>query len=432
MQTKVPGTYTVYAYNDTCNSEGHNGTLVIQPVNVACDLSELIWNVDDNVTATFTVTYNGQPINGTLRLDNITDNGTYNGTWYLTNFTPTIGSTAGVDSENTSIQITVTNGVGTVHNITAENLWPATIARRNITYCFKPKTSGSAWARADGMLPVKIANVVVTPDTVVLNEASDLTIAITGRGIGLEDVWVSIGGAVDAQNGTTTSDGTITFSTVPTKTGKITIAVENRTSDTYVLVTNWKLYIDSPAQVNEGESFTVTVKNGTSSGSELADAYVTFNKETKQTTADGKATFDAPAVGANGASMTITATLAGYKETSSTIQINNVPKLTVVISGTVKTGQAFNVVIADDSGQPVIGATVTFEGNPYMSGAGGVVALTAPTTEGSYPISATFTGFTAASSTVTVVPGGGIPGFELLTLVAAIGVAFLLLRRRRN
>lgn len=429
---QVPGTYTVYAYNDTCDSEGQNGTLVIQPVNVACDLSELIWNVDDNVTATFTVTYNGQPINGTLRLDNITDNGTYNGTWYLTNFTPTIGSTAGADSENTSIQITITNGVGTVHNITAENLWPASIARRNITYCFKSKTSGSAWARADGMLPVKIANVAVTPDTVVLNEASDLTITVTGRSLGLDDVWVNIGGAVDAQNGTTTSDGTITFSVVPSKTGKITIAIENRTSDTYVLVTNWKLYIDSPAQANEGESFTVTVKNSTSSGSELPDAYVTFNKETKQTTADGKATFTAPAVGVNGASMTITATLIGYKETSETIQINNVAKLTVVISGEVKAGQAFNVVIADDSGQPVIGATVTFEGKPYMSGAGGVVALTAPTTEGSYPISATFTGFTAASSTVTVVKSTGVPGFELLTLVAAIGVAFLLLRRRRN
>jgi hypothetical protein len=83
-------------------------------------------------------------------------------------------------------------------------------------------------------------------------------------------------------------------------------------------------------------------------------------------------------------------------------------------------------------GSPVIGATVTFEGKTYTTGAGGTVTITAPTTEGSYPISATFTGFTAASSTVTVVKSTGVPGFELLTLVAAIGVAFLLLRRRRN
>jgi len=30
------------------------------------------------------------------------------------------------------------------------------------------------------------------------------------------------------------------------------------------------------------------------------------------------------------------------------------------------------------------------------------------------------------------IKAGSIPGFELLTLVAAIGVAFILLRRRRN
>jgi hypothetical protein len=324
----------------------------------------------------------------------------------------------------------VTNGVKTIHNITALNL-PAGEDRENITYYFKPKGT-SYWAQATGMTPVKIANVAVTPTVVVLNEAADLTVTITGRGAGLNDVWVSIGGAADEQNGTTTSDGTITFSVVPSKTGKITIAVENRTSDTTVQVTNWKLYIDSPAQVNEDESFTITVKNGTSSGSALANAYVTFNKETKQTTADGKATFTATTVGANGAVMTIAATADGYKEASATIQINNVPKLIIAVSGEVKAGQTFTLTIADDMGGPVIGATVTFEGKTYTTGAGGTITMTAPTTEGSYPVSATFPGFTSVSGTVTIVKGGGIPGFELLTLVAAIGVAFLLLRRRRN
>ena len=64
--------------------------------------------------------------------------------------------------------------------------------------------------------------------------------------------------------------------------------------------------------------------------------------------------------------------------------------------------------------------------------AGGVVTITAPSTEGSYPVTATFPGYDAVSATVTVAKGGGIPGFELLTLIAAIGVAFLLLRRRRK
>ena len=425
----LPGTYTVYVYNNTHNSEGHNATLVVQAVDVTCDVSEFIWNVDDNISATFTVKYNGALMNGTLRIDNITDQGDYNGTWYNSSFTVVNG--VGTDEGgNESLSVTVTNGVKTIHNITALNL-PTGEDRENITYYFKPKGT-SYWAQATGITPVKIANVAVTPTVVVLNEAADLTVTITGRGAGLNDVWVSIGGAADEQNGTTTSDGTITFSVVPSKTGKITIAVENRTSDTTVQVTNWKLYIDSPAQVNEDESFTITIKNGTSSGSALANAYVTFNKETKQTTADGKATFTATTVGANGAVMTIAATADGYKEASATIQINNVPKLIIAVSGEVKAGQTFTLTIADDMGGPVIGATVTFEGKTYTTGAGGTITMTAPTTEGSYPVSATFPGFTSVSGTVTIVKGGGIPGFELLTLVAAIGVAFLLLRRRRN
>jgi hypothetical protein len=128
----------------------------------------------------------------------------------------------------------------------------------------------------------------------------------------------------------------------------------------------------------------------------------------------------------------ITATAEGYTSVSGTIMVLNVPKLIVAISGDVKAGQTFTLTVADDAGNAVIGATVTFEGKTYTTGAGGTVTMTAPTTEGSYPVSATFPGFGSVSSTVTVLKGGGIPGFELLTLVAAIGVAFLLLRRRRN
>jgi hypothetical protein len=75
---------------------------------------------------------------------------------------------------------------------------------------------------------------------------------------------------------------------------------------------------------------------------------------------------------------------------------------------------------------------ISFNGKTYTSGAGGVATITAPSTEGSYPVTVTFPGYASLSDTVTVVKGGGIPGFELLTLVTAIGVAFLLLRRRRN
>ena len=437
---QVPGTYTVTVYNDTCNSNGFNGTIVVQAVGVSCDLSELIWHVDDNVTGTFTVNYNGLPVNGTLLLDNITHNASWNGTWYLGNNTPMIGGTgltvpAGM---NTSIQITITNGVGIVHNITASSLFPTDVSKQNITYLFKSKTAGSAWAHTTGNLPVRIANIAVTPAAIVLSEASDLVIKVTGRGTGLNDVWVSIGGAVDDQNGTTATDGTITFSVVPSKTGKITIAVENRTSDVSVQVTNWKLYIDPISQVNEGASFTVMVRNGTATGAGLAGVQVIAGTQTGTTDSSGEATFTAPSVGPNGAALTITATKNGYASKTITTIVNNVPKLIVIPpSGKVSGKQTFTITVANDDGAGVAGASVTFNGVTVMSGANGVTELTAPDVKdkngADYQITATFTGYTDATPvTIHIAQTPGMPGFELLTLVAAIGVAFLLLRRRQK
>ncbi len=182
--------------------------------------------------------------------------------------------------------------------------------------------------------------------------------------------------------------------------------------------------------VDEGKTFTAEAK---SNGVLITDATVTFtfNGQTWPTTT-GVATITAPTVSTSMA-FPITATAEGYTTaTGVTIMVVNIPKLIVAVSGDVKAGQTFTLTIADDTGSPVIGATITFEGKTYTSGAGGVVTITAPTTEGSYPVTATFPGYDAVSGTVTVAKGGGIPGFELLTLIAAIGVAFLLLRRRRN
>jgi len=45
---------------------------------------------------------------------------------------------------------------------------------------------------------------------------------------------------------------------------------------------------------------------------------------------------------------------------------------------------------------------------------------------------ATFGTYVEATGIVTVTAAPGIPGFEILSLIAALGVAFILLRRRRN
>jgi len=430
-----PGTYTVYAYNNTHNSEGNNATLVVTPVEVTSSLPEFIWNVDKNVTVTFTVKYNGEPVNGTLRIDNMSTVGTtYNRTWTNCSFTPQIGSTSYSHAGgNTSKSETVTNGVVTLYNITA-NYLPPGVERKNITFYFKPKTpSGSAWAWTSGIIPVKIADVTASPASIPYNKPTNLKITTSGRGTGLANVWVSIiiPGLTGEMNTTTGANGEATFAFTPPTTGNIIIKIENRTSTTKVSVTAWALYADAPSQAGESTDFTVTVRNGTATGAAIADTAVTFNGETKTTDSSGQVTFTAPAVSAH-REYTILATKAGHAEDAATILILNIPKLTIIAPAKATTSSTFEVTIADDSGNSVVGATVTFNSVDYTTGAQGITTLTAPSEKGTYAIKATFTGYTAADEVTITIEAGGIPGFELLTLITAIGVAFILLRRRRN
>lgn len=438
-----PGTYTVYAYNNTYTSEGNNATLIVKPVDVTSTLTEIIWNVDKNVSATFTVEYNGEPVNGTLRIDNVSTVGTaYNNTWTNCTFRPSIGSTSftHANSGNTSKSETITNGVVTVYNITANNLnesvngaWQQ-YSTKNISFYFKPKSpTGSAWARANGAVPVKIPDVTPSPASIPFDKPATLKVTVTGRGTGLADVFVSIviPGLTGERNTTTDSNGEATFSFTPPTTGNIIIKIENRTSDTKVLVTSWALYLDAPSQANEGEDFTVTVRNGTAAGPALEGAAVIFNRDTKTTDSSGQATFTASAVTTD-REYTILATKEGYAEDTETIAIINVPVLVIVPpSAPPTTGSTFEVVIADDLGNAIIGATVTLNDKTYTSSTQGITTLTAPSEKGDYTITASKTGFKTFSVTITI-EEGGIPGFELLTLIAAIGVAFILLRRRRN
>jgi hypothetical protein len=106
--------------------------------------------------------------------------------------------------------------------------------------------------------------------------------------------------------------------------------------------------------------------------------------------------------------------------------------LSVIAPSTASTGSTFQVVVADDAGSAIIGATVTLDGTTYTSGANGIATLTAPSTAGTYTITASKTNFVTSDPVTITVEEKGIPGFELLALIAAIGVAFILLRRRRH
>jgi hypothetical protein len=408
------GTYHIAAMNLTSDSQGNNATFVVTNYIVTSSPSILAWIIDDDVNMTFQLMPAG---NGTLTLMNISG-----------------ASEASIVNEST--EISIENGVGTLDGVSATTLG-------NVTFSYRP--DGGEDQCADGLLRITTATATPNPATIFLGEGTVVMITVThpATGTPLEDVRVGLdhgmllNESILAKLPTdvfTDANGQAEFSITADASGEVTIYIENETDpdNAFVIVATARkpMTISLNPSVNEGKTFTVEAK---SNGVLITDTPVTFTFDGQTwPTTTGVATLTAPSVSTS-LTYPITATAEGYATaTGAMIMVVNIPKLIIAVAGEVKAGQTFTVTVADDTGGPVIGATITFDGKTYTSGAGGVATITAPSTEGTYPVTATFPGYETLSDTVTVVKGGGIPGFELLTLIAAIGVAFLLLRRRRN
>jgi len=144
------GTYTFYAYNNSANSTGNNATLNITRATVSSNRSMFYNGTDQNNSAYFNVSYGGGSVNGTLRIDNLSDVGSYNKTWMNTSFDGS--SDAGL---NTSVEVSV-NGSVIIYDITAEYL-PSGSSSENISFWFKPKNAydaAGAYALATGQITV--------------------------------------------------------------------------------------------------------------------------------------------------------------------------------------------------------------------------------------------------------------------------------------
>jgi hypothetical protein len=430
------GEYHVYAYNNTATSEGNNGTLVIKQVAVDTTFADgkggdFIWKHDDNISATFAVTYEGLPVDGTLRIDNISDANTkYNRTWANTSFDGSSdhGGTLG----NTSIDADIVDGLITINDITADYL-PAGVSDKDITFWFKP-TDSTVYARASGIVKVTVPTVTPDKERISLTDTTKVVVYVTGReSAKLDGVFVRLHGQGYDKNGTS-SEGKVTFSVNPSSTGNISIDVgeAGRTVETNIRVVDWTLVVTTNplTQVNEGMDFTVTVTDK-DTGLAVAGVDVAFNGEIPTTDSTGTVTFTAPDVTSD-STLGIIVTAEGYPEATASIKVIYVPKLDISVDETVVAESTFEVTVSRD-GNALIGATVTFEGKTYKTKASGVVTLTAPTTVGDYTITASFGTLEPITTTITVTKKtGGIPGFELVTLIAAIGVALILLRRKRN
>ena len=452
------GTYSVYAKNFTSDTEGNNGTLIVKQAHVECDKSPLIWSYDDNISATFTVTseITGLALNGTLRIENMSwkpgDDHFYNKTY--TNTSDSGNSTIDVDESDGLI-----NGQITMHDITANFLPPMSEAE-NITFWFKPDLTGGGsgeYARCSGMVPVKVPTVRFdAPDGetgakkikyVRVGQTTDVVAYATGR-TGTEllsDIYVGLAGQGVITNSTTGSVGTdlgkVTLSILPTTTGNITVDVgeDGRTvTELMVIVTSWELTITVDSRINENTAFTVTItRKGTTTAVE--DAAVSIEGiGTVNTDADGKALFDgtlqAPEVTSD-TTYTITASKDGFKEATRNVVVVNIPKLLISLNPTTaKQKASVKVTVSKDDANPAVNALVTLEGSAteYYTDGNGQVTITAPSKDGTYTITATFGTFQDGTIILTVKGAAPTPGFELLTLIIAIGIAFILLRRRRH
>jgi len=203
------GTFYLYAYNDTHDSQGHNATILVTKFTVASSPSVLAWKIDTDTNMTFQLTPAG---NGTLTLFNMSS----------------VPEAAEVGQ---STQITMEDGVGTLNGVNATTIG-------NVTFGYTP--DGGAERSADGLLRVTTATATPIPATIYIGEATLVTITITHPATGIPLADIEVGLDLDKnisttilselpENQFTDGQGKVTFTLIAIATGIITIFIENET-----------------------------------------------------------------------------------------------------------------------------------------------------------------------------------------------------------
>jgi len=165
--------------------------------------------------------------------------------------------------------------------------------------------------------------VTIDPEYVSPGLVSIVDVLVANESSGpLDNVYVGLHGCGINTNGTTNSDGLVTFCIEPEATGEIHVDVgfEGNTMSQFITVTNWalKVNVSSPTAF-EGETFIVTVVKEIEE-TPVEGAIVTFDVETSATDSQGKVTFTAPEVQIDCIYL-IVATAQGYIPDTTTITI---------------------------------------------------------------------------------------------------------------
>ena len=297
-----------------------------------------------------------------------------------------------------------------------------------------------------GKFNIDFPTFAITPSTIYIGQSNIVEIVASDyAGEKIEGINLTLLGNTITQPdpAMTNSEGKVSLKLEPTASGtaNVTIArnvgfVGGQLNWTNAVITDSYVTIDSLSTFNiavskspiyQDETLTVTITSGTSA---VSGVTVTFGEATAVTDSDGKATFTVPNPGVESAIYTLTAEKAGYITKEKSITVIKVYTLSAPdVAAT--SGETFTINVLLVGKGAAVGASVTFEGETKTTDAYGQVTFTAPTVseKADYTATVAYEDHTA-TSTITVSPG--TPGFELLTLIAAIGVAFILLRRRRN
>jgi hypothetical protein len=312
----------------------------------------------------------------------------------------------------------------------------------NATFVDYNPTNGN---RTAGMFQINFPMFDISPDTIYLGQSNTVTIiAKDSNGDYIEGVNLTLLGNTITQPdpAMTNAEGKASFSVTPESSGiaNVTIArnvqyvggqlnwTNSVVTDTYVSIEAMGTFTISVSKspIYQGETLTVTVKDG---NTPVASVDVTFGEETEKTGTDGTVSFVVPDPGVESAIYQIKASKSGYYDKEKSITVLKKYKISIVLPSKAETEKKFTVTIIA-KGSPLAGATVTFEGETATSDGDGKVSFTAPKSKGIYTMTAEYENYETASVTVTIAKGS--PGFELLALIVAIGIAFLLVKRRRR
>jgi hypothetical protein len=418
------GTYQIHAYNATHDSQGNNATITVSKYSVVAiregsdvvNNNVLCWLIDTDVNITFQVTPAG------------------NGSLVLKNMTSSNGSSVGDETE-----VDIEDGIGTLEGINATTLG-------NVTFEYIP--ADGEQRPADGLLEITTAIATPTPGTIYVGESTEVSILIThpatlkpisGVLVGIDE-GIALANSVLSKipaNKTTGTDGKVLFGIQSEATGNATIYIKGDfdPNNKYVIQSAIKktMTVTTDPSVNEGDTFTVEVRDASNNLITDSTVSIKFNGVTYSTNTGSKE-LTAPSV-PESLDYRIEATAEGYVSGSTTIKVIDIPKLSITVTGTKENGvyiSPVKVVVFNDKGGLVTGATVTF-GTDTATTVGGEAEFSVTNTEAKdFTITASLLGFQDAESVTIKAKSTGTPGFELLTLIAAIGVAFILLRRRRN